>query len=201
LQELNNSRSLLQKFLAVLVNADAKEERRIESWRKGALGELEIGRLLDRIAAENEFVVLHDRAIPRSQANIDHILITPTEIFVIDAKNHTGLVKIDEGSLLDPNATPTLYVGNRKQMSLVHGCKKQASLIEAALVKAKVKAPVSGILAFYKADFPMFFKPIDIDGVLINGKGIETTVFERQGKEVLDVAQVTEIRLKAFPEK
>lgn len=125
LQELNNSRSLLQKFLAVLFNADAKEGLRIENWRKGALGELEIGHLLDRISAENDFVVLHDRAIPRSQANIDHIVITPAGIFVIDAKNYTGLVKIDEGSLLDPNATRTLYVGNRKQMSLVHGSKKK----------------------------------------------------------------------------
>jgi len=125
LQELNNSRSLLQEFLAVLFNADAKEELRIEKWRKGALGEPEIGHLLDRIAAENDFVVLHDRAIPRSQPNIDHILITPARIFVIDAKNYIGIVKIDEGSLLDPNATPTLYVGNRKQMNLVQGSKKK----------------------------------------------------------------------------
>jgi len=47
----------------------------------------------------------------------------------------------------------------------------------------------------------MFFKPVEIDGVLINGKGIETTVLERQGKVVLDVARVSEILLKAFPEK
>jgi hypothetical protein len=175
LQRLHEARSPLQKFLALLFSADAKEERQMENWRKGAIGELEIGHLLDRIASENDFVVLHDRAIPRSQANIDHILITPAGIFDIDAKNHTGLVRIEEGSLLDLNAVPTLYVGNRKQSSLVLGVKKQISHIEAALTKAKMSAPVFGMLAFYKAEFPIFFKPVEIDGVLINGKGIGVT--------------------------
>ena len=201
LERLHNNRTPLKKFLAAILNVDAEEKRKAESWRKGALGELEIGHLLDGIASNHGFVVLHDRAIPRSQANIDHILVTPAGVFVIDAKNYTGLVRIEEGALLDFNAVPTLYIGNRKQTKLVLGVKKQVSHLESALGRVKLKAPVSGFLAFYKADFPMFFKPVEIDGVLINGKGIETTVLERQGKVVLDVARVTEILLKAFLEK
>jgi hypothetical protein len=34
--------------------------------------------------------VLHDRRIPGTQANIDHIAITSTGIYVIDAKRHVG---------------------------------------------------------------------------------------------------------------
>jgi len=35
-----------------------------------------------------EVVVLHDRAIPGSRANIDHIGIGPTGVWVIDTKRY-----------------------------------------------------------------------------------------------------------------
>ena len=199
LAQERNARSPLKKFLATILSVDAEDERRIENARKGALGELEIGHLLDQIASNHGFVVLHDRAIPRSQANIDHILVTPAGVFVIDAKNYTGLVRIEEGALLDFNAVPTLYIGNRKQTKLVLGVKKQVSHLESALGRVKLNVPVRGMLAFYKADFPWLFKPVEVDGVLINGKGIEETVLNRQNSKVVDVAQVTEVLLRAFP--
>jgi hypothetical protein len=41
---------------------------------------------------------------------------------------------------------------------------------------------VSGVLAFFDAEWPLFFKPMEIDGILINSKGVEAAVL---GKAVL----------------
>ena len=53
LERLHNNRTPLKKFLAAILNVDAEEKRKAESWRKGALGELEIGHLLDQIASSH----------------------------------------------------------------------------------------------------------------------------------------------------
>ena len=53
LAQEKNARSPLKKFLATILSVDAEDERRIESARKGALGELEIGHLLDGIASNH----------------------------------------------------------------------------------------------------------------------------------------------------
>jgi hypothetical protein len=46
------------------------------AWRRGATGERRTARLLRRLE-DRGWVVLHDLAIPGSQANIDHLLIGP----------------------------------------------------------------------------------------------------------------------------
>ena len=57
----------------------------IESYGKGAEGERKTGRVLDdrKLAG---YRVLHDRRIPGSRANIDHIAIGPGGAFVIETK-------------------------------------------------------------------------------------------------------------------
>ena len=125
------------------------------------------------------FNVLHDRKIPHSSANIDHILITDRGVFVIDAKNYEGLVRIEQtGGILTP-LQETLYVGNRRQTKLVDGVKKQVAIVSKAIQKGDSHTPIFGALAFYKADWPLFFKAKEIDGVLINSRGIEAAVLEK----------------------
>jgi len=41
------------------------------------------------------WVVLHDLAVPRSQANIDHLVIGPGGVFVIDSKQYRGRLQLD----------------------------------------------------------------------------------------------------------
>lgn len=55
------------------------------SWRRGAVGERRTARRL-RILARLGYTVLHDRALPRGRANVDHLVIGPTGVFVIDSK-------------------------------------------------------------------------------------------------------------------
>jgi hypothetical protein len=61
------------------------------SWQRGAHGERRTARLLDRLTREG-YVVFHDLAVPGSPANVDHLVIGPTGLFVIDSKQWTGSV-------------------------------------------------------------------------------------------------------------
>ena len=61
------------------------------SWQRGAHGERRTARLLDRLTRSG-FVVLHDLAVPGSPGNVDHLVIGPSGVFVIDSKQWTGSV-------------------------------------------------------------------------------------------------------------
>jgi hypothetical protein len=59
------------------------------AWQRGAIGERQTARLLDRLR-RNGYVVLHDLAMPGSAANVDHLVIGPSGVFVLDSKLWTG---------------------------------------------------------------------------------------------------------------
>jgi hypothetical protein len=61
------------------------------TWQRGAHGERRTARLLDRLTRDG-YVVFHDLAVPGSPANVDHLVIGPTGLFVIDSKQWTGSV-------------------------------------------------------------------------------------------------------------
>src|SRR5512132_2441286 len=61
------------------------------SWRRGAHGERHTARLLRRLVRDG-FVIFHDLAVPGSDVNVDHLVIGPTGVFVIDSKQWTGQV-------------------------------------------------------------------------------------------------------------
>jgi Nuclease-related domain len=62
------------------------------TWQRGAHGERRTARLLDRLTRDG-YVVFHDVAVPDSPANVDHLAIGPTGVFVIDSKQWTGSVQ------------------------------------------------------------------------------------------------------------
>lgn len=103
--------------LGSLVNLYFGESKSIQAWEKGAIREIRLGKVLDAMSAKHGFGVLHDRKIRSSVANIDHILVTERGIFVIDAKNYTGQVRIEEqGGILSP-LVRTLHVGSKPNLS------------------------------------------------------------------------------------
>jgi hypothetical protein len=68
-----------------------RPSEQVTTWRRGADGERRTARLLDRLTRDG-FVVFHDLAVPGSPANVDHLVIGPTGLFVIDSKQWTGSV-------------------------------------------------------------------------------------------------------------
>jgi hypothetical protein len=68
-----------------------RPSEQVTTWQRGAAGERRTARLLDRLTRDG-FVVFHDLAIPGSSANVDHLVIGPSGVFVIDSKQWTGSV-------------------------------------------------------------------------------------------------------------
>jgi hypothetical protein len=64
------------------------------AWRRGAVGERRTAQLLGPLERQG-WVVLHDLAVPGSRANIDHLVIGPEGVFVIDSKHYRGRLQLD----------------------------------------------------------------------------------------------------------
>jgi Nuclease-related domain len=64
------------------------------AWRRGAAGERRTARLLGALERQG-WVVLHDLAVPGSRANIDHLVVGPGGVFVIDSKLYRGRLQLD----------------------------------------------------------------------------------------------------------
>jgi Nuclease-related domain len=69
------------------------------AWRRGAAGERRTARLLGPLERQG-WAVLHDLAIPGSRANLDHLLIGPGGVFVIDSKQYRGRLQLDPSGRL-----------------------------------------------------------------------------------------------------
>ena len=64
------------------------------AWRQGAAGERRTARLLAPLERQG-WAVLHDLAVPGSAANLDHLVIGPGGVFVIDSKQYRGRLQLD----------------------------------------------------------------------------------------------------------
>jgi hypothetical protein len=141
--------------LGGLILAMTDEPQTTKAWERGAVGEEKVGRVLDDLVGP-DVQVLHDRRIPGSRANLDHLAIAPGGVFVIDAKRYTGRPQLKvEGGLLRPR-TEKLLVGRRDCTRLVTGVLKQVGLVRAVLESAGLAMPVQGVLCFVDADWPLF---------------------------------------------
>jgi hypothetical protein len=71
------------------------------AWEAGAEGERRVAGALSVLTAASNVIVIHDRLLRpgRSQANLDHIAVSPSGAYLIDAKNWAGNVTIYQGSL------------------------------------------------------------------------------------------------------
>jgi hypothetical protein len=67
-------------------------------WLRGAAGESATASLLDRLPARR-WVVRHDLRLPGSRANVDHLAIGPTGVWVIDSKAYRALLAVRRGQV------------------------------------------------------------------------------------------------------
>lgn len=143
---------LRQKFgrLGGIAVALAGERESTKAWATGAVGEERLGARLDSLVSES-FAVLHDRRIPGSRANIDHIAVTTASVWVIDAKRYKGRPELRiEGGILRPKVEK-MFVGRRDCTKLVDGVLKQVDLVRGLIGDV----PVTGALCFVEADWPL----------------------------------------------
>ena len=140
------------------------------AWARGSRGERLLGQYLESLHDARSVIVLHDRRIPRSRANIDHIAVTRSgRVWAIDAKTYTGKVqRVDKGRWFSTDFR--LYIGRRDCTRLVHGMSKQVEAIRAALGLPLIEefgVEVRAGLCFVDAEWSLFAKPFDLNNVWI----------------------------------
>ncbi len=144
--------------VAGLIDGPSSSER---AWRRGAEGEKRTAERLARHLDGSGVVVLHDRRIPGSRANIDHLAIGPAGITVIDSKNYKGKVRVRGGRL---------WVNGRNRTKLVRGVKRQCEVARAVIAPTPfADVPIEAALAWVDVDGLPFFRTLRLEGVLIDG--------------------------------
>jgi hypothetical protein len=82
---------------ALLAKADRLRDRALR-FQAGAEGERRTAAVLNPRSGDGWFV-LHDLAVPGSPANIDHVVVAPTGIFIVDSKHWSQPPRAGNGTL------------------------------------------------------------------------------------------------------
>ena len=155
--------------LGGVVLALSNEPQSTLAWGVGGSGERRLGAFLEALNDDETIIALHDRRIPGSRANIDHIVVSRSGIYVVDAKNYTGQVrKVDKGGFFSVDYR--LYVGRRDCTRLVAGMAKQIEAIRGALGRPLIEEfelSITPVLCFVDAEWKWFARPFQLGGVWI----------------------------------
>jgi hypothetical protein len=141
---LRASRSRLGRaFTALFPSAKEKRLRQEErNWLTGAEGEQALASSLARRCPG--VPMLHDRRAPMSRANIDHIAVAPSGVYVIDCKRYKGKIEVAKPLF----GKPRLKIAGRDRTKLIDGLDKQVAHVRAALADVAEDVPVHGCLCF-----------------------------------------------------
>lgn len=101
------------------------------SWGKGSDGEASLAGYIAREVGAR-VIALHDRLIPGTRGNIDHLFVAPTGVWVVDAKAYKGNVTRREVGPLWRRDNE-VFVGGRKRTSLATGVVRQVDAVIAAM--------------------------------------------------------------------
>jgi hypothetical protein len=148
------------RVLAPVVGALAGPNPSTVAWQRGGQGEEQVGRFLSQ-AVGQAGIVLHDRSLIGSRANIDHIAVVPSGVWVIDTKRHRGKVE-QRGGWFRANAS--LIVNHHDRTNLVNGAVGQRQLVQRAVGP---KVAVRSVLCFTDAEWGFMAKPFHINEVLV----------------------------------
>lgn len=173
--------------------------RSAQAWAAGAAGERKLAEALSTVPGVQ---ALHDRRVPRTRGNIDHIVVGPAGVFVVDAKNYRGLIQIlDRGGMFSTDHR--LYVGRRDCSRLADQMGWQVQAVERALSAAGVGGTsVTPVLCFVDGQWPLSRPPESFKGVRLEGlRSIKQLVAGRKTLDSAAVDRVTRSLLTAFPAK
>jgi hypothetical protein len=147
--------------------------------------------------------LLHDRSVPGTKGNIDHIVVAPAGVFVVDAKHYKGLIEIrDVGGWFKTDNR--LYVGRRDCSHLAENMGWQVEAVQRALAAERFEPtpPIISVLCFVDGEWPLLFPPEEYKGVRLEGKGsIKKLLAGVQVLEPETVARVHHALALAFPPK
>ena len=99
--------------------------------------------------------MLHDRRLPGSRANIDHLAVAASGVHVIDAKRYTGKVEVAKPFFGESK----LLIRGRDKTKLIEGLTHQVEAVRTALGR-ETSADVHACLCFVggNAEMPLLRK-------------------------------------------
>jgi hypothetical protein len=183
--------------LGRVVLAVTDDPQSTRAWAIGASGEEQLAKALEGIEGLR---VLNDRRVPGTRGNIDHIVIAPAGVFVVDAKRYEGRIEIrNKGWFL--RLEYRLYVGRRDCSRLAEGLGWQVEAVATALAAAGVDPlpPITPVLCFIDGDWPLFGAPDEFAGVRLEGpkslRKIATATVALEPDEIGRLARILAARL------
>jgi hypothetical protein len=167
--------------VAVFLAVDETPPRRhsTRAWETGAIGEERVAARLDALG-EVGVISLHDRRIPGTRANIDHLVVTPWGVWIVDAKRYVGK-KVDfdvVDSFLGFGGRKRLLVGGRDKTALVEGVEWQVAKVQEALGP---DVEVRGCLCFVESEWPLLLADFAVRDIHVCWpKKLATTLLRRE---------------------
>lgn len=131
------------------------------AWAAGAEGERRVAEELSNL--REAWTVLHDRLLRpgQSEANLDHVVIGPGGLFLVDAKNRAGRVSEWEGGLFQHVTRD----GVRQSVNLAAELKKVHGM--AAYMAVESDRPVTPVLCLAGSQEAEFGEPQMVQGVWV----------------------------------
>lgn len=108
----------------------------------------------DRVA------VLHDRRVPGSRANIDHLAIAPSGVWVVGSKQRADKVSVSKPLF---GGRGKLLVDGRDETELADELSRQVALVARAIAAVAPDVPVRGTMCFAGTELPTL-RRLTIDG-------------------------------------
>jgi hypothetical protein len=182
-----------------VILALSNDPQSTRAWARGSEGEQE---LASALASVDGIRVLHDRRVPGTRGNIDHIVVAPGGVFVVDAKRYEGTIRVRDVSGLFKR-DERLYVGRRDCSRLAENMTWQVDAVENALASVqRDPPPVTPVLCFVRGEWPFLFPPDTYRGVRLEGtRSIKKLVLR---DEVLDdqaIGRVADVLSRHLPPK
>ena len=169
----------------------------IRAWGIGAAGEEALAAAFD---GQPDLWMLHDRAVRGTKGNIDHILVAPAGVFVVDAKNYAGTVELRNSGFFRP--VPRLFVGGRERSKSAEGLAWQVSAVRGALAHADLPSmpPITGVLCFVSARWPRFGRPREFEGVRLDSpESLKSVLTGPAGLEPESVERIVRVLAELMP--
>lgn len=174
----------------------SEDPQTTKAWDTGALGEERLGARLNELATE-QVRPLHDRRIPGSRANIDHIVVAPSGIYVIDAKRYRGRPRLEVTGGIVRARQEKLLVGSRDCTKLVEAAARQVDVVTQA---AGGVAPVHGVLCFVDADWPLIGGAFTVSDVhVVWPRRLYALIATNGPLDEADVSAVHAVLAKSLP--
>lgn len=183
--------------VATRLAVDDSPRRSTQVWAQGAVGEEVVAKRLAALA-DVGVIALNDRRLPGTKANIDHLVVTPWGVCVIDAKRYLNKRPgfNVEGGFFGFGGTTRLTVGGRKRDQLVDGVLWQVERVQSVLGGV---ATVQGILCFVDADWPLIGGDFAVRGVrVVWPRRLEKELL-KVAAPTLDVDAVSRLLASKFP--